>query len=652
MVGFDLAGGDLQQRRFARTVAADQADALAGSTEVGALQQRLAAESGKPHAERGPGRSHVASNRKRAAAIAKMLSFRHDARIRFAAAQSENRNKPMDRTRRRRRLRRPRSASRRDRRPSHDRLIFADDPGPFRTLSRRPARRPSLRLFEEPPDPRDAAPSVRPRPRRPRSSAGATRCFRGEKVNATEGRAALHMALRNFSGAPVLVDGEDVMPAVEAEREKVAAFATRRARGRDLSARAATRLPTSSISASAARTSARPWRRARCRPWPPGPARAFRLQCRRRRHRRHAGRRSIRRAPCSSSRRRPSPPRRPWPTPPAPAPGSPQALGEAAVGDHFAAVSTKLDKVADIRHRRRTASSASGTGSAGAIRMWSAIGLSLAIAIGPSNFEEFLRGGYDVDQHFRDAPLARNIPVLMGLIGVWHRNVWGFAPRPSFPTTSASPASRPISSSSRWRSNGKACARRQRRRRAPPARSCSASPAPTASTPSSSCCTRARRSIPVDFLVAAQPTDADDAHHACCSPIASPRARRLCAGASAEGSARHPARAGPERRGRHRRLAPHKVFPATGRPSTFLYRALDSAHARAPRRALRAQGVRRKAVIWDINPFDQWGVELGKELASLAPLVSDASADLSGLDGSTAGLVAHLRELRGTSDSG
>jgi glucose-6-phosphate isomerase len=95
------------------------------------------------------------------------------------------------------------------------------------------------------------------------------------------------------------------------------------------------------------------------------------------------------------------------------------------------------------------------------------------------------------------------------------------------------------------------------------------------------------------------------------------------------------------------RLAPHKSFPG-GRPSsTFLYAKLT------PRTlgrliALYEHKVFVEAAIWDINPFDQWGVELGKELASrLAPIVADPNADASALDASTAGLIAHLRKLRG-----
>jgi glucose-6-phosphate isomerase len=95
------------------------------------------------------------------------------------------------------------------------------------------------------------------------------------------------------------------------------------------------------------------------------------------------------------------------------------------------------------------------------------------------------------------------------------------------------------------------------------------------------------------------------------------------------------------------RLAPHKRFSGSRPSSTILYRELN------PRTlgrliALYEHKVFVEAAIWDINPFDQWGVELGKELASrLAPVVTDSAADTARLDASTAGLIAHYRALQG-----
>ena len=104
--------------------------------------------------------------------------------------------------------------------------------------------------------------------------------------------------------------------------------------------------------------------------------------------------------------------------------------------------------------------------------------------------------------------------------------------------------------------------------------------------------------------------------------------------------------AGHERARRRARSRRTRSSPATGRRTRILYRRLDPAHARQAHRALRAQGLRRRASIWGINSFDQWGVELGKELATgLLPLV-EGKAPAIDRDVSTLGLIDAIRLLR------
>jgi glucose-6-phosphate isomerase len=151
--------------------------------------------------------------------------------------------------------------------------------------------------------------------------------------------------------------------------------------------------------------------------------------------------------------------------------------------------------------------------------------------------------------------------------------------------------------------------------------------------------------VPVDFLLAANPTNADRHHHDLLAANCFAQGEALMRGrTSAEAAAiTHRQGASEEEAAR---LAPHKTFSGSRPSSTILYTRLD------PRTlgrliALYEHKVFVEAAIWDINPFDQWGVELGKELASrLAPIVADVSASLSALDPSTAGLIAHMRKLR------
>lgn len=166
-----------------------------------------------------------------------------------------------------------------------------------------------------------------------------------------------------------------------------------------------------------------------------------------------------------------------------------EALGEAAVGAHFAAVSTALDKVAAFGIAEdRVFGFWDWVG--GRYSVWSAIGLPVMIAIGPDNFRKFLAGAHSMDVHFRDAPLEKTCPF------GWASSVTGTAPSAamaavrSFPTISVWPACLPICSNWIWNRMARASRSMASRFPARPARSYGASPAPTASTPSSSFCIR------------------------------------------------------------------------------------------------------------------------------------------------------------------
>ena len=152
--------------------------------------------------------------------------------------------------------------------------------------------------------------------------------------------------------------------------------------------------------------------------------------------------------------------------------------------------------------------------------------------------------------------------------------------------------------------------------------------------------------MPIDFLVAAEPTDADLHHHELLVANCLAQTRALMVGRT-EAEVKAVMEKGGAKPAAIAHVAAHKQFDGNRPTSTFMYRKLD------PRTlgrliALYEHRVFTMAAIWDTNPFDQWGVELGKELANkLAPIVSDAKASLDGLDGSTAGLVEHRRALMG-----
>ena len=467
--------------------------------------------------------------------------------------------------------------------------------------------------------------------------------FRGEIVNPTEHRAALHTALRNLSGDPVFVDGRDVMPDVFAERAKVEAFANdvregrvRGALGQPMTDVVNIGIGGSDLGPAMATKALAPYAAANLRSHFVSnvdgadiadtlrgldPSRTLFIVS----SKTFTTQETMTNAQSARS----------WIA---------SALGEAAVADHFAAVSTKLDKVAEFGiEAGRVFGFWDWVG--GRYSIWSSIGLPLVIAIGPQHFEEFLGGGHEIDRHFRSAPIAENIPMLMGLISVWNRNILGHASQAVIPYDQRLSRFAAYLQQLQMESNGKSV-----RLDGSPATDATGAvvwgePGTNGQHAFFQLIHQGTEIVPTDFLIAAQPTNADQHHH-----------DLLVANCFAQGEAlmrgRSPAQADAINRGlglsaeEAARLAPHKTFSGSRPSSTFLYEKLTP-RALGRLIALYEHKVFVEAAIWDINPFDQWGVELGKELASrLAPIVSDDGADVSKLDASTASLVRHLRKLK------
>ncbi len=320
-------------------------------------------------------------------------------------------------------------------------------------------------------------------------------------------------------------------------------------------------------------------------------------------------------------------------------------LGEAAVADHFCAVSTQLEKIKAFGIKSdRVFGFWDWVG--GRYSVWSAIGLSLAIGVGKDNFEEFLRGGEDIDGHFREAPLERNIPVLMALIGVWHRNVFGFATHAVIPYDQRLARFPAYLQQLDMESNGKSVDLSGSRVSRATAPIVWGEPGTNGQHAFFQLLHQGTEIVPIDFLIAAEPIAADEKHHEILFANCLAQSQALMKGRSlaevvalleAQGLAPEAIEA----------LAPHKVFQGDRPSSTFLYTRLTP-RALGRLIALYEHKVFVQGVIWDINSFDQWGVELGKELAlKLGPIVADASQPIDGLDSSTAGLVAARRTRAG-----
>ncbi|MGE3245542.1 MAG: glucose-6-phosphate isomerase, partial [Beijerinckiaceae bacterium] len=442
--------------------------------------------------------------------------------------------------------------------------------------------------------------------------------FGGAHVNLTEDRAAMHMALRNMSGDPIVIDGKDVMADVVAVREAFLAFAeqvrageVRGATGEAFTDVVNIGIGGSDLGPAMAARALSPFAGS-------GPRAHFVSNV-------DGADIADTLAPLDLARTLFVVSSKTFTTQETMTNAASaraavaNALGEKAVGDHFAAVSTKLDLVEKFGIRPdRVFGFWDWVG--GRYSIWSAIGLALAIRIGADNFRDFLRGAHDVDRHFAQTPLQDNIPVLMGLIGIWYRNVWDYAAHAVIPYDQRLGRFSAYLQQLDMESNGKSVR-------------CGGEPVDMDTAPVIwgepgtngqhaffQMLHQGTEPVPVDFLVAVEPVAADAHHHALLVSNCFAQSEALMRGRS-RAEVERILHASGMKKPEIDRLAPHKVFPGNRPSSTILYRRLDP-YTLGRLIALYEHKVFVQSVVWDINAFDQWGVELGKELCnSLSPAV-------------------------------
>ncbi|WP_108659747.1 glucose-6-phosphate isomerase [Acuticoccus kandeliae] len=313
-------------------------------------------------------------------------------------------------------------------------------------------------------------------------------------------------------------------------------------------------------------------------------------------------------------------------------------LGEAAVGAHFAAISTALDKVDAFGIApERIFGFWDWVG--GRYSVWSAIGLSVAIAIGSANFRAFLAGGAAADDHFRTRPIADNIPMVMGLLGDWYRRHLGFATHAILPYDQRLVEFAAHLQQVDMESNGKSVRRDGSPVTGPTGAVVFGEPGTNGQHAFYQLLHQGTDVVHCDFLIAALPHEALSDHHAKLIANALAQTQALMRGRTLE-EARDQLLAKGMSAAEADAIAPHRVFPGNRPSNTLAYRTLD------PRTlgfllGLYEHKVFVEGILWGINSYDQWGVELGKELAGgLLPAVKgEAAADA---DSSTLQLLAHL----------
>lgn len=317
------------------------------------------------------------------------------------------------------------------------------------------------------------------------------------------------------------------------------------------------------------------------------------------------------------------------------------AVGETGISNHFAALSTARDKTAEFGIDPDLVFGFEDW-VGGRYSVWGPIGLSLMLAIGPQNFAEFLRGGQDMDVHFRDAPWEKNLPVLLSLTGIWHNQVCGYATRAVLPYEQRLLRFPAYLQQLEMESNGKSVSMDGETLPFHSGPVVWGEPGTNGQHAFYQLIHQGTRVIPCEFMVGRVGFEKNLTHHH----------ELLVANCLAQSEALMRGRTLDEARNimaakglsgdELERQARHRVFPGN-RPSTTLAYQDLTPRVLGQLIALYEHRVFVEGAIFGINSYDQWGVELGKELAvALQPvLAGDVPSDDK--DGSTRQLVDFLK---------
>lgn len=480
--------------------------------------------------------------------------------------------------------------------------------------------------------------------------------FSGEKINLTEQRAVLHTALRNRGNRPVMVDGQDVMPQVNAVLRKMRSFSERvrsgdwkGADGRPISTVVNIGIGGSDLGPLMVTEALKPY----CGDGPQvrfvsnvdashlietlkglDPATTLFLVA----SKTFTTQETM--ANAHSARK--------WLV---------EALGEDAVSKHFAALSTNGEKVAefgiDINNMFEFWDWVGGRYS-----LWSAIGLSIALAIGMDNFEELLAGAYLADEHFRSTPLKSNIPVVMGLLGIWYNNFFNAESHAILPYDQYLHRFPAYLQQGDMESNGKSI-------------TIDSTPVDYNTGPIIwgeagtngqhafyQLVHQGTKLIPADFIASVTSHNPLDSHHQMLLSNFFAQPEALMKGKNVEEVYTELKEQGLDDQ-QIAALLPHKVFAGNRPTSSFLFGKLTP-RSLGTLIALYEHKIFTQGAIWNLNSFDQWGVELGKQLAKVILPELTQDEEVTSHDASTNALINHYRQhsrgdealnLRSVSDS-
>ena len=469
------------------------------------------------------------------------------------------------------------------------------------------------------------------------------RMFSGEKINNTENRAVLHVALRNRSNRPIMVDGKDVMPEVNAVLDKMRVFsnAVRSGEWTGWTERRITDVVNIGIGGSdlgpvmacaALKAYQSPDLRVHFVSNVDGAHIAQTLEGLKPEHTLFivASKTFTTQETLTNAHTA-----RAWLT---------GALGEAAVARHFVALSTNAKEVAafgiDTKNMFEFWDWVGGRYS-----LWSAIGLSIAIAVGMERFEEMLSGGHAMDEHFRTAPLESSLPATLGLLGVWYGNVFGTATQAILPYDQNLARFAAYFQQGDMESNGKSVLKEGERVTYNTGQILFGEPGTNGQHAFYQLIHQGTRPIPADFIAAAfSQYPALDNHQEILLSNVFAQTEALMRGKTADEVRAELSAQGMSGKELDEAI-PHRVFEGNRPTNTILYKKLDP-YTLGMLIALYEHKIFTQGILWGINSFDQWGVELGKQLAKAILPEIQGTKPLGGHDCSTNGLIAAVRALR------
>ncbi|MGY6161491.1 glucose-6-phosphate isomerase [Paraburkholderia strydomiana] len=272
----------------------------------------------------------------------------------------------------------------------------------------------------------------------------------------------------------------------------------------------------------------------------------------------------------------------------------------------------------------------------GRYSLWSAVGLSIMIAVGPQQFGELLAGANEMDEHFRTAPLEKNLPVLLGMIGIWYRNFFGSQSYLVAPYSEALHFLPSYLQQLEMESNGKSARLDGAMVDYPTSAVTWGEPGTNGQHAFFQMLHQGPTIVPIDFIAVLTPEHPLVSHHPKLLANCFAQSEALMLGRTLEEAKKV---AGPDKP----ELAPHLVFPGNRPTTTLLVEAL-TARSLGALIALYEHKVLVQASVWNINPFDQWGVELGKILGKVVEAdLTAASVDEKKHDSSTSALIARAR---------